>query len=291
METAARGGAIRDYLELAKARIVVLILITTAAGYAVGSVGRYDWLAMIHVLIGTAMVAAGTNALNQYMERHHDAQMARTRRRPLPSGRMTERAALTFSIAISIAGVVYLATLVNPLSALVAGTTLATYLFVYTPMKRKSDVCTLVGAVPGALPPMIGWAGASGSLEIGAWLMFAIMFLWQMPHFLAISWIYRDDYARGGFLMVSLRDRDGIVTSTQAFLYAALLIPVSLLPAVFYVASPVYFIGALLLGLGFGLAAMRFMQVRTMRNAKILFGVSNLYLMVVMALLVATATR
>jgi protoheme IX farnesyltransferase len=288
---AARAGVIRDYLELSKARIVVMILITTSAGFAIGSVGRYDWLAMMHVLIGTAMVAAGTNALNQYFERDLDAMMARTRRRPLPAGRISERSALAFSVGISILGVVWLAVAANPLTAAIAATTLATYLFAYTPMKRRSDLCTLIGAVPGALPPMIGWAGASGSLEIGAWLMFAIMFLWQMPHFLAISWIYREDYGRAGFTMISLRDDSGIVTSTQAFLYAALLIPVSLLPAVFHVASGVYFMTALVAGAGFAVAAMRFMQARTMRSAKILFGTSNLYLIVVMGLLVATATR
>lgn len=286
-----RVGVVRDYLELSKARIVVMILITTAAGFAIGSVGRYDWMTMLQVLAGTAMVAAGTNALNQYFERTLDAMMARTRRRPLPARRISERSALAFSVGISVLGVVWLAVAANPLSAAIAATTLATYLFLYTPMKRRSDLCTLVGAVPGALPPMIGWAGASGSLETGAWLMFAIMFLWQMPHFLAISWIYRDDYSRAGFTMVSLEDDSGAVTSTQAFLYAALLIPVSLLPAVFHVADGVYFVGALVAGFGFAGAAMRFMHARTMRTAKILFGVSNLYLVVVMGFLVATATR
>lgn len=282
------GGAIRDYLELSKARIVFMILITTGAGYLLA--GRFSWLGFLNTLIGTALVAGGTNALNQYWERDLDARMARTRKRPLPAGRITDRAALVYSAGISVVGIVYLALLVNPLASLLTLATLLSYVFVYTPMKTRSTWCTLVGAVPGAMPPLIGWAGATGSLSTAAWLMFGIMFLWQMPHFLAIAWIYRDDYARAGFEMVSVGDENGARTSRQAVVYSAALLAISVAPWFLGLANLAYFAGALLSGGALLWLSGEFAKTRTMAAAKKLFMMSNVYLLVIMTLLLAGST-
>jgi heme o synthase len=289
VETARPASLVRDYLELSKARIVVMILITTAAGFAAAP-ATFGLVTLLHCLIGTALVAGGTNALNEYAERHLDAMMHRTRRRPLPAGRITPRAALLFSVAISVAGVTHLALATNVLAATVAAVTLVTYLFAYTPLKQRSDLCTLVGAVPGALPPMIGWAAATGELGLGAWLLFAIMFLWQLPHFLAISWMHRDDYARANFVMVAVEDPDGRATSMQALLYSVALLPVSLTPYLFLQAGPVYAVGATVAGAAMIYASMRFVASRTIPAARSLFMGSNLYLIAIMVLFVGFTT-
>ena len=286
---AVAGTVLRDYLELSKARIVFMILITTGAGYLLAE--PFSWVVLVHVLLGTALVAGGTNALNQCWEHDLDGMMARTRRRPIPAGRMELRTAVTYSIAISVAGIAYLAVAVNPLSALIAFATLVSYVFVYTPMKTRSTLCTLVGALPGAMPPLIGWAGATGSLATPAWLMFGIMFLWQMPHFLAISWIYRDDYARAGFQMTSVHDADGTTTSRHAVGYSVALLAVSILPAALGHASLTYFAGALLAGAAMLWFAGAFAARRTMASAKKLFMFSNLYLIAIMALMLAARAR
>lgn len=279
------GVSVRDYLELSKIRIVFMILITTGAGYLLA--GTFSWAVLLHVLLGTALVAGGTNALNQCWERDLDARMARTRKRPLPSGRMGMRSAVAYSIGISVVGIAYLALAVNPLTALIAFITLVSYVFVYTPMKTRSTLCTLVGALPGAMPPLIGWAGATGTLATPAWLMFGIMFLWQMPHFLAISWIYRDDYARAGFEMTSVHDTDGTATSRHAVGYSVALLLFSLLPAALGHASLTYFAGALLSGGALLWIAGGFAARKTMASAKKLFMFSNLYLIAIMALMLA----
>ena len=201
------AAASRDYLELSKARIVMMVLITTAAGYLIAA-RPIDVIVLLHTLLGTALVAAGTNALNQYVEREHDAKMRRTHLRPLPDGRIAPRAALTFSILIAIAGTLYLGLLVNWLTAALGAFTLTSYIFVYTPLKRVSTACTIIGAIPGAIPPLMGWTAATNHLGLGGWIAFAILFFWQLPHFMAISWIYREDYGRAGFVMTSVRDGD-----------------------------------------------------------------------------------
>ncbi len=279
------SAVLRDYLELSKIRIVFMILITTGAGYLLA--GSFSWSVLLHVLLGTALVAGGTNALNQCWEHDRDALMARTRRRPLPAGRMALRAAVAYSIAISIVGIAYLALAVNPLAALIALVTLVSYVFVYTPMKTRSTLCTLVGALPGAMPPLIGWAAATGTLATQAWLMFGIMFLWQMPHFLAISWIYRDDYARAGFEMTSVHDTDGKATSRHAVGYSMALLIFSILPAALGHATLTYFAGAMLAGGALLWIAGAFAAKRTMASARKLFMFSNLYLIAIMALLLA----
>ncbi|HEY4641955.1 MAG TPA: heme o synthase, partial [Thermoanaerobaculia bacterium] len=205
----------RDYLELSKSRIVMMVLITTAAGYLFAA-QHVDWMLLLNTLLGTALVAAGTNALNQYVERDHDAKMRRTRLRPLPDGRIAPRAALIFSISISIIGTLYLGLAVNWLTAALGAFTLTTYIFIYTPLKRVSTICTLIGAIPGAIPPLMGWTAATGVLGTGGWIVFGILFFWQLPHFMAISWMYRDDYARGGFAMLAVRDDDGATTARHA---------------------------------------------------------------------------
>jgi len=275
----------RDYLELSKARIVLMVLITTAAGYLIAA-PRIDAALLINTLVGTALVAAGTNALNQYVEREHDAKMRRTRLRPLPDGRITPQAALVFSAAIAIIGTLYLALAVNVLTAVLGAFTLTSYIFVYTPLKRISTICTLIGAIPGAIPPLMGWTAATNSLGAGGWIAFGILFLWQLPHFMAISWIYREDYGRAGFVMTSVRDGDGKATARQAILWAVLLVGVSALPAVFGMNGIVYLVGALAAGALFVAASIAFYVDRTNRSAKKLFMTSNIYLLVVMTLLV-----
>jgi protoheme IX farnesyltransferase len=262
-----------------------MILITTGGGFLLASTRPVDFLGLVNVLVGTALIAGGTNAFNQYFEREHDAQMARTRKRPLPSGRMSEREAFAFSTIVSVVGITYLFLAVNPLSALVAFATFASYVFVYTPLKRKTNLCTIIGAVPGALPPLIGWAGAASSLGSRAWLLFGVMFLWQLPHFLAISWIYRDDYARAGFRMISNEDRDGGATGRQALLYSLALLTVSILPGLVQLSGLTYLFGAIAAGTALSIASASFAMQRTMRAAKRLFMFSNVYLLVIITLL------
>ena len=275
----------RDYLELSKSRIVLMVLITTAAGYFIGT-PHFSALTFINLLIGTALVAAGTNALNQYIEREQDAKMNRTRRRPLPGGRIAPRAALLFATGIAIAGTAYLAATVNVLTASLGALTLTSYIFIYTPLKRISTLCTLIGAVPGAIPPLMGWTAATGALGTGGWILFGILFFWQLPHFMAISWIYRDDYGRAGFEMSSVRDADGTATARQAIFYSLALLAVSVAPTFTHMNGIVYLIGAVVCGLALLATSIAFFFDRSNRTAKRLFMTSNIYLVVVMLLLV-----
>ena len=275
----ASSQGVRDYLELSKARIVSMVLITTAAGYFFGA-QHVSVVLLINTLIGTALVAAGTNALNQYVERDHDAKMRRTAHRPLPDGRITPRAALLFSTAISIVGTLYLALTVNFLTALLGAITLVTYIFIYTPLKRISPACTIIGAIPGAVPPLMGWTAATGALSLGGWLAFGIVFLWQLPHFMAISWIYREDYGRAGFAMLSVRDSDGLATARQALFYSVALFILSAFT--FPHARAAAMLAAALLVV----ASIAFLHHRTLRTARRLFMTSNVYLIIAMALLV-----
>jgi heme o synthase len=279
------GRISRDYLELTKARIVMLVLITTAAGYAIGA-AHFSALTLLNTLIGTGLLAGGTNALNQYAEREHDKKMRRTRLRPLPDGRLRPLSALLFAVAISVAGAVYLGVLINWVTAGLGVLTLCTYIFVYTPMKRASTLCTIIGAIPGAIPPMMGWTAATGSIGLGAWILFAVLFLWQMPHFMAISWIYREDYGRAGFAMLAVVDEAGRRTARQAILFSAALVPVTVLAYTAHIAGGIFLIGGLAAAIAFVGAALGFARGLDNRAAKRLFMVSNLYLMTVMLLLV-----
>ncbi|MDQ3281943.1 MAG: heme o synthase [Acidobacteriota bacterium] len=289
VETRPRAASLtRDYLELSKSRIVLMVLITTAAGFLFAS-EHVDPLLMLHALAGTALVAAGTNALNQYVEREHDAKMQRTRTRPLPAGRISPRAALVFSSGIAILGTLYLGVAVNWLTAALGAFTLTSYIFVYTPLKRVSTICTLIGAIPGAVPPLMGWTAATNHLALGGWIAFGILFLWQLPHFMAISWLYREDYARGGFAMLAVRDENGASVARQAIFYTLALLPISLAPTIFGLTGIVYFIGALLSGIALLASTIRFSFDRNTRNARSVFMISNLYLLTVMLLLVVNA--
>ncbi len=276
---------IRDYLELSKSRIVFMVLVTTAAGYIIGA-HPFDWVVLLNTLAGTALVAAGTNALNEYVERDLDGMMKRTRRRPLPAGRISPRAALVFCTGVSVIGTLYLGLLVNWLTALLGAFTLITYVFIYTPLKRRSTICTVVGAVPGAIPPLMGWTAATGALGLGGWIAFGILFFWQLPHFMAISWMYREDYGRAGFTMLSVVDDDGKAVARQAILYSLALLTVSILPYFFGMSGLVYLFIATMAGLWITVSSLLFLADRGPLPARSLFMSSNVYLLTMMALFV-----
>src|SRR6059058_4731428 len=226
----ALASRLRDYYTLTKPEVNLLILLTTSAGYYLGSQGGFKIGRLVSTLIGTLLVASGTATLNQFMERRYDAQMRRTANRPLVSGRLSAREAFWFGILLSVAGGLYLALAVNTLAALLAVSTLLSYLLVYTPLKRKTPLCTALGAIPGAMPTLIGWAGASAGIGRQAWLLFAILFLWQFPHFLAIALMYRDDYSRAGYRMLPAFDEDARFTRAEILGFAVILVIVTMLP-------------------------------------------------------------
>jgi protoheme IX farnesyltransferase len=283
--TASRS-LVADYLELTKPRITLLVVFTTWVGFSVavpaGAPGS-GWLAA--ALAGTALVAAGASALNMLLERRSDALMLRTRRRPLPAGRLRPAEALGFGLALSAAGLALLALGPGRQAAGLALATWASYLFLYTPLKSRSSLAILVGAIPGALPPVIGWSAARGGLDPGAFVLFAILFLWQVPHFLAIAWLYREDYARAGLPMLPVLDPGGRLTGRQAVAHSLALLLVSLTPAAAGMAGRVYLAGALLLGLGFLAVAVRAAVLRTPEAARALFLGSLLHLSALCALL------
>jgi len=283
---AAPHSLFSDLSELVKARLSLLVLATTLVGYLLGQ-REFSWIALGATLVGTAFSAGGAAALNQWWERDVDALMRRTRTRPLPAGRMHPTDALRFGIFFSIFGIVCLA-LVNLIAAALAAATVALYVFLYTPMKRKSALNTLVGAIPGALPPLIGWIAATGEASLPGWVLFAILWFWQMPHFLAIAWMYRDEYAGAGFIFLTNADSDGRATSRQALLYSLCLVIVSVGPTFIGLNSMVYFFGALALGAAFCGFALRFAWLRSREAARALFFFSIIYLPLLLALLVAT---
>jgi len=238
-------GKLSAYIALTKPDVSFLVLITTCAGFYMGVRGPVDWLHLLHVVFGTMMIAAGTAALNHYIERKTDGAMRRTAPRPLPSGQLTPAEALRFGLFLCVAGAVDLAIAAGFLPCLLGVVTCLSYLLAYTPLKTRTVWATFIGAIPGAIPPMIGWTAATGKLDAPAWLLFAILFFWQFPHFHAIAWMYREDYARAGILMLPVVDKDGARTFRQIILYAATLVAVSLLPAIMGFAGVLYFFGAL----------------------------------------------
>jgi protoheme IX farnesyltransferase len=285
---APRQGLVSDLAELVKARLTLLVLVTTAVGFYLGSEPPVDYRALLHTVFGTAAAAAGAAALNQWWERRLDALMQRTKTRPIPAGRMAPVQALVLGAALSIFGVVYLAIVCNALSAILAAITIVIYIFAYTPLKRTSTANTAVGAIPGAIPPMIGWAGARGHLDLGAWSLFVIVFLWQMPHFFAIAWMCRDDYSRAGFRMISSDDSSGERSASQSVFFCILLLVLAGLPAFVGVASYIYQPIELVLGGLFVAVAMRFLKRRTPSAARLLFFASIAYLPLLLAALVLT---
>jgi heme o synthase len=283
----ARGAPLADFVELTKPRITTLVVLTALVGFVMGSPGTPATLPLVIVLAGTGLVAAGASTLNMVLERDTDALMHRTRSRPLAAGRMRAPEAIAFGLLLTTLGLVGLLGLSGPLPAGVALVTWFTYLFCYTPLKRRTSLSTLVGAVPGALPPVIGWAAARGAIDGGAFVLFAILFLWQVPHFLAIAWIYREDYARGGLPMLPVVDAPGRLTGRQTVAHAFALLLVSLLPTGLGMAGRVYLVGALVLGVALLAFSLRLAVLRTVAAARSLFLASVLYLTALCALLVA----
>ena len=273
------------WLELTKARLSSLVLMTTGIGFWLGMRSPHQWPGLVFVCVGTALVVAGANVLNQWIEREADARMQRTCRRPLPTGMLSPDAAFRVGASLSVLGIIWLALTVNMLSAVLAAVSWASYVLVYTPLKRWTPLCTLVGAVPGALPPVIGWAGARNAINGGAWALCAILFVWQLPHFLALAILYRDDYQRAGFPMLPLIESGGDLTARQILLYGAALLPLSLFPTVLGVAGPLYFYGAMVLGVGFFLLAARAAWSHSLHSARQLFRASVLYLPLLLGLL------
>ena len=272
--------------DLIKARLTFLVLLTTVVGFYVGIRGATDYLLMFHTVLGTALVACGAAALNQLWEREHDARMRRTADRPLPSGRMQPETVLVFGGFCSMAGLLYLAFSVNLLTSVVGAVTLASYIFIYTPLKRVTWLNTAVGAIPGALPPVMGWTAARNELTGEGWALFAILFFWQIPHFLAIAWMYREEYAQAGFVMLPSVDPDGSRTGRQAVSHTLGLLTVSLTPYLFRLTGTLYLFGALVLGTLFLVGAVLFSRQMTRPRARQLFFVSILYLPLLLGLMV-----
>lgn len=275
------------YADLVKARLTMLVLLTTLVGFYMGYRGSMNYTLMFHALFGTALVASGAAALNQLLEREYDARMRRTASRPLPSGRLQPVTVMLFGGVCSLVGTVYLALMVNPLTSVLGAVSLVSYLFIYTPLKRMTWLNTAVGAVPGALPPLMGWAAARGELSGGGWVMFAILAFWQLPHFFAIAWMYRDEYARAGFKMLPSMDPDGSRTGQQAVSHSLALLPVSFCPFLFHFAGPIYLGVAMFLGIAYLGCAIWFARKLDLPAARRLFLASIIYLPLLLIALVA----
>jgi protoheme IX farnesyltransferase len=275
----------KDYIALTKPRVTWLILMSTGVGYFFGAKTGWHFLSLLHTIIGTGLIASGTAALNQWYEREADGKMKRTRNRPLPAGRLAPGRALAFAIAISVVGFVELWLGANALTALLGLFTLASYLFIYTPLKQHSWHSTTIGAIPGAMPPLIGFAAAAGTLNWQAWTLFAILLFWQFPHFYAIAWMYREDYERAGIQMLPVVEPDGSSTARQIVLYSIALIPISLLPKFLSMAGNVYLVGAIAMGLFFLYAGLRVNAQRTRQCARGVLLASVVYLPVLYSLM------
>ena len=276
------SGVICDLIKL---RLTALVLATTLVGFYLAAPKPLQLGLLLSAMLGTFLLASGVAALNQLLEAQFDSKMLRTESRPLPSGRLHPDVALIFGGACSAAGLILLALRVNLVTSLLGALTLASYLFVYTPLKRKTTLNTLIGAIPGALPPLMGWTAATGAIEIGGWSLFAILFFWQLPHFLAIAWLYRDDYARAGFVMLPVVDQEGKRTGRSSVSHTLGLLPISLFPFLLGISGRIYVVGALILGLFFLSRAIRFSRELTHENARRLFFASIIYLPLLLALM------
>jgi len=277
---------VMDYLSLTKPELTFLSVLTTFAGYYVGAAGDMHGIILCCTLLGTAMVGGGAGALNQYIERRHDGLMRRTRNRPLPSGRMPALHALVFGTFLTVAGILLLAVFANFLTALIAAVTSVTYLYLYTPLKRITPLSTLIGGIPGALPPVMGWTAARNEISGDAWILFGILFFWQIPHFLSLAWMYRKDYERAGYRLLTVVDTEGKRTGRQVLFHTVVLIPVSILLAPTGLLGLGYVIGAFLLGLIYLGFALWFSLARTNESARALFFLSLLYLPALMLVMV-----
>ncbi|MFL6227886.1 MAG: heme o synthase [Pyrinomonadaceae bacterium] len=285
----ARTGSratVSAYLELTKPRITTLVMLTTAAGFFLGTPGAFSFLRFANTMVGVALLCSGVSALNEWMERDLDALMRRTASRPLPTGRLKPRAAFLFGVALTAGAEIYLAAFVNPLSALCGVGVIVGYLLLYTPLKTRTSLSTAVGAFPGAVPPLLGWAAASNTVGLEAWVLFAILFLWQFPHFFAIAWMYREDYARAGIKMLPVVEPEGRLTGQQIVLWTLMLVPVSLAPAALGISGALYFFGALILGGLFLCSSVVAAFALTRRNARRVLLASVLYLPFLFGLMV-----
>ncbi|MFQ5606036.1 MAG: heme o synthase [bacterium] len=280
-----------DYWELTKPGVTFMVLISTFGGFYLGASESIQVVLLLNTLLGTWLVAAGTNAFNQLIESQLDTRMKRTHKRPLPAGRLQPKPVQLFAAVISVAGLMILALAVNLLTAALAALTLCIYIAVYTPMKRKTSLSTILGAVPGALPAMGGWAAVRGEVSVEAWVLFAILFFWQMPHFLAIAWLYREDYARGGFLVLPVLDKGGFHTGLYVISNCLALLTVSLLPTLMGMTGGVYFVGALIMGIGFLISGFRLTLKTSNRYAKQLLHASIIYLPILIALMALDKSR
>lgn len=283
---AAEKGWASVFSDLVKARLTTLVLLTTAVGFYLGWRGPMDWILFLNTLAGTALVAAGASALNQWLERDYDAKMLRTQNRPLPSGRMQPATVALFGGVSSVAGLIYLALAANLLTSVLGAVTLISYVFIYTPLKRVTWLNTAVGAIPGGLPPLMGWAAARNDLSGEGWALFAILAFWQLPHFFAIAWIYREQYAKAGFVMLPNIDSDGKHTGQQTVSNALALFIVSLSPFLLKMAGTLYLAGAIVLGAAFLFYAVQFSRRLTLSRARYLFLVSVIYLPLLLTLMV-----
>ena len=274
------------FSDLIKARLTTLVLLTTAVGFYIGEIGSINFILFFNTLAATGLVAAGASALNQLLEREYDAKMRRTQDRPLPSGRLQPTTVAIFGGVSSVVGLVYLALAVNLLTSVLGAVTLVSYLFIYTPLKRVTWLNTAIGAIPGALPPLMGWTAARNELGGEGWALFAILAFWQMPHFFAIAWLYRDEYAKAGFVMLPNVDSEGRRTGQQTVSHTFALLIASLCPFVFKMAGSVYLVGAIILGAGFLFCAFQFSRHLTLARARQLFLASIIYLPLLLALMV-----
>lgn len=274
------------YLELTKPRITFLIVLTAAAGFCLASPRSINYLTLMHAMAGIALLSSGIATLNQFMERDLDGLMRRTASRPLPSGKLVPVEALAFGIVLTLGAEIYLALLVNPLTALGGVAVIIGYLFLYTPLKTRTTLSTVVGAFPGAMPPLMGWTAATGELSAGAWVLFAILFLWQFPHFLAIAWMYREDYGRAGIVMLPVVEPEGRITGQQIVGYTLLLLPISLLPTLMGISGNIYFYGAIALGVLFLYSSFRAALSKSRQEARRLLLASVLYLPLLFVLMV-----
>lgn len=272
--------------DLFKARLTTLVILTTLAGFYMGSRGSMDGWLLLHTILGTALLASGAAALNQLLEHRFDAQMKRTESRPIPAGQLNPDAVLIIGGITSAVGLIYLALKVNLVTSVLGAATLISYLFIYTPLKRITSFNTIVGAIPGALPPLMGWAAARNDISVEGWSLFAILFFWQLPHFLAIAWLYREDYAKAGFQMLPVIDETGERTARSTISHTLGLLPISLCPFLFKLAGPIYFFGAFFLGLAFLYFSIRFARELSVTSARKLFLASIIYLPVLLGLMV-----
>ncbi len=280
------GVVFADLVELTKPRITLMVVLTAGIGMLLASDGEIGLAGVFHTLLGTGLLAAGSSALNQVLERDLDALMDRTAQRPLPAGRMHPDAALLFGVSLAIVGLLELTVFVNLLTALLGTLALASYVFLYTPLKRISSLATVIGAIPGAIPPLMGWTAVTNEIGLGAWVLFGILFLWQLPHFLAIAWMCREDYARAGLPMLPVVEPDGRSTARQMVLWGAALLPVSLLPTILGLTGMTYFLGTLTLGCFFLGVCVTFALSFSTQAARRVLLVSVLYLPAVLAVMV-----